>query len=784
MYLNKLINKFFFFISIASFNICVLYAEPVKPVSNIIKTENNVIIIQSGILSRQIQIGEAGITTISLKINDQSILESPSPETTFCLYKAIPNRRPRGIGAGYSQAVEQQATEQDKTDALDVKGSSYVKQSVEWTDSLMVDPSEWEQIFGRPVYIISNPSQEETRLTIRCQSADNLYGGLVVSIFYEIHQGFPGIKKWVSISNNSPQWIKIDRLVIDNLHFDKNFSILTDLTPSENGAVSSVRCFTNKDKSTGMIAASEVPSALRSIGEDGKMGYSGYFEWVLGPAESFVSEPVYIYAFDGESYPTISGVSTGLDRTVEGPFKKYLYEVVGLLSFDAGSLSPVWCSWSNFGALINDGNMREMADIASETGMKTMLLDAGWSEAANTTTFIPIGMSPDKNKFPDFQKICSYIAGNNLKLGLWVTCYRDPELSEDFKILPDGNSLPKIKRDAGLGMSFASGWRYYYANSLVKLRDNYTATYFKQDLTNIKFGDIAEGHDSRTQKESILRGLRGLFETQDIIRNSSPDIIMELTHELYWGTPGTPCDIAALKHAHTFHVPPNDYSGAGHTKQRVSPDWIKNSNFYPDKLREQLIKGCWNARQRFFSYRGLPLQSIEYYGAATVNFNGSLTPQVQQRQICSWLMGAPSVFAGDLASLTEENRRVYKEGFSLLERLNRECGIYQNFQYSGVPEPTDTDWHWWGKLNEKGCGAVIVIRGKEGEDQRRINIPWVQENEKYRVRLCFSGKELGVFTGRQLIDGNIVLKLGKNSQEIIEISIVKKHKSSPKDNRE
>ncbi len=769
-YLNKLISKVFFVVSIALLASCFLFAEPVKPASDIVKTENNVIQIQAGILSRQIRVGETGITTVDMRIDGQSILGIPFQETTFCLYKAFPNRRPRGIDSGYSQAVEQRATEQDKTDALNIKGSSYVKQSVEWTDSLLIGPSEWKRMFGRPVCIISNPSKEKTRLTVRCESTSNLYGDITVSIFYEIHEDFPGIKKWVSISNDSPQWVKIDQLSIDNLSLNKNFSILTDLTPSERGAVSSVRGFTNRDKSTGLIAASEVPSALRCIGEDGRMGYSGYFEWVLGPAESFVSEPVYIYAFNGESYPTISGVSTGLDRTVEGLFKKYLYEVVGLLSFDAGSLSPIWCSWSNFGALINDGNIREMANIASEAGMKTLLLDAGWSEAVNTKTFIPIGMSPDRGKFPDFQGTCNYITGSNLKVGLWVTCYRDPELSEDFKVLPDGYSLPKIKRDAGLGMSFASRWRYYYANSLIKLRDQYNATYFKQDLTNIKFGDIAEGHDSRTQKESILRGLRGLFETQDIIRNSSPDITMELTHELYWDTPGTPCDLAALKHAHTFHVPPNDYSGAGYTKQRVNPDWLKNPGFHPDKLQEQLVNGCWNARQKIFSYRGLPLQSVEYYGAATVNFNGSLTPQVQQRQLCSWLMGAPNVFAGDLVSLSEENRRVYREGFSLLERLNREYGIYQNFQYSGVPEPTDTDWHWWGKLDEDGYGAVVVIRGKEGEGQRRVNIPWVQEKEKYKVRLCFSGIELGVFTGHQLIDGNIILKLGKNSQEIIEIS--------------
>src|SRR3546814_4820565 len=112
-----------------------------------------------------------------------------------------------------------------------------------------------------------------------------------------------------------------------------------------------------------------------------------------------------------------------------------------------------------------------------------------------------------------------------------------------------------------------------------------------------------------------------------------------------------------------------------------------------DSLRARLIEGCWNARQQFFAHRGLPLQSIEYYGAATVNLENSLTPEIQQRQLCSWFMGVPSVFAGDLESLSELNRTTYREGFALLARLNKKYGAYAHFQFSGVPGPTDTDWH-------------------------------------------------------------------------------------------
>ena len=40
----------------------------------------------------------------------------------------------------------------------------------------------------------------------------------------------------------------------------------------------------------------------------------------------------------------------------------------------------------------------------------------------------------------------------------------------------------------------------------------YGVRYFKQDFTNIKFGDAAEGHEGRTRKDSLLRALRERLE--------------------------------------------------------------------------------------------------------------------------------------------------------------------------------------------------------------------------------------------------------------------------------
>ena len=289
--------------------------------------------------------------------------------------------------------------------------------------------------------------------------------------------------------------------------------------------------------------------------------------------------------------------------------------------------APQWCSWTHFKQNLNDGLMREQAEIAARCGFSLMLLDQGWQQGL-------VGTQPDPNKFPDFAATCEHLRSQGLEIGLWVSCYRS-EGSPDLKTMPHACSLPLLARDGGHGMSFASPWRKFYAGDLAELSRRYAVHYFKQDFTNIKFGDAAEGHESRTRKESLLRALRGLLETQDLLRKARPEVTAEITHEIYWGTPGVPCDVAALKHASAYHIPPNDYAGAGPTNGRVRQDRPADV----ERLREELRAGSFNARRRLYEHRGLPLYALEYYAAHAVNIRGSLTPAIQERQICSWLMG-------------------------------------------------------------------------------------------------------------------------------------------------
>lgn len=735
-----------------------------------IKLADDRVEIIAGDLVRTIETKGNRIITSSLRVSGEEVASRPAPDFRVTFYQAEPNQRPVGLQRDAVSPVSFQQVYQNWLKQIRSVGSERAKldvpapgpQAVVWKNPLTIDGESMRDLFQLEAPTVTVPRSGVKRLILRARVLNPAHPLHHVAIdeFYEVYDGYPVIRKWIEVTNNGPNWLKIDRLTIDASAMSADFGSTVSLTPREYGACSSVVAFGNALRSRGLIAASEISSALRSIADDGSMGYADdYLEWVLGPSERFESEPVFHFAYSGEIQKTASGVSTPLDRAVEGPYIQFLERVVGVRATKDDPPAPVWCSWANFKANVTDATMREQADIAARAGFRTFLIDDGWSTPSLGNT------EPVVAKFPDFEATSRYIRSKGLRLGLWISCIRHAD-SQDLAALPEAPSVPQVERSGGIGMSFTSPWPRYFANDLVYMHDRFGATYVKEDFSQIIFGDIAEGHEGRTWKESLLRGLRALMQLNDDLAQRAPGLYSQITHEIYWGTPGPPCDIAALKHCSSYHIPPNTHLGNPSPNQRIA----REGTFDPVKLRKGLIQGCWVARQRYFAHRGLPLYPLEYYCAGTANFKDSLTTAVQDRQVCSWLMSTLSVFAGDLASLTAENVEHYRKRFELVRRLQDTYDIYHHFQYSGVPEPTDTDWHWWGKLNETGHGAVVVIRGSAGDDSRVINIPWVRTDRSYEVSRLLEARKLGKFTGEQLRAGTLTLALPAYGQELLELA--------------
>ncbi|HPT21328.1 MAG TPA: alpha-galactosidase [Bacteroidales bacterium] len=729
------------------------------------------ITVRAGILKRELVLNDSGIVNSTLSLAGEKVAYGMNGDFSFTLWKAFPDVEPEGIGNSSASGVEQSDAVKNNTDALNVEVSSNkTEQSVSWIDSVSLQSRQIFKIFDSRYYSRTSSGNDKDRLTLSFKANKNLkWKGLTLDIVYETYQGYPVIRKWVRLSNSGLGWIKISDLVLDPVRMLDSYSFSAFLTPAVRGMDPCIMALSDSARSQGIIQVSEAPSKVRSMSGSGFAGYNrDYFEWVIGPGESFESEPVFIYAFSGKSYPTMSSVSTALDRCVESEFREFMKKYI-LMPFDTSKIvAPLFCTWTNYSANINDDNMREATTIASDIGFRCFQLDAGWSDTGPLGGWAVSSRNPDQNKFRDLTGLSKLINSKGMKTGLWYSVFINEKQAETSGELRSLCSLPLIRRSGGLGVSFAcQKARDKYVSDIVFLNKTYNARYFKQDLSDICYGDIAYGHESRTRKESYLRGLRGLFDTQDMIHQAVPDIFLQMSHEIYWETPGPAADVAVLKHVDSYHISPNEYWGAGNRSKPVDSGW----NFKPDSLSSKLIQGCLSARTLMYAHRGLPLERLEVFGAVTTNYNGSLSVDIQDRQICSWLVGTPLSFSGDLGSLTQENIERYRSRFAIVNRLQQTYGIYSFFQYSGVPAPTDSGWHWWGKLNEEGCGIVIVLRGSDGDDSRKINIPWVTKNKKYLLKGLLSEKDMGVFTGKQLQNGELVLFLKRFGQEMIEITL-------------
>jgi hypothetical protein len=718
-------------------------------------------VLKSESLERVIRFGDGNIRTVGFSIAGHELLAASGMEFSFTIAREQSGRKPRGLGPEEAAKPPVPSNRVFSGEGVDPARYDDTRPGApKWVNARPVEAADWTALAGAPAASVTKPAQGVTRLAILTPlDKDPLLAGVAVELNYELYDGYPVVRKWAVVRNRGSQWLRLDRMTIDDIHL----APLTrkSLAAAMFGVQPSVVAFEGPGSRFGVIAASEIPSALRTITEQGAMGYTrGLFEWVVGPGEEFTSEPVFYYAYSGPVTAMGAAVSTPLDRTLEGRYMDFLKQRVGIAAETAPMHGPQWMTWAYFYDKIEDKLVRELTAIAARAGFTEMLFDDGWQKGR-------LGTQVDTAKFPDFAATAEFVRSQGMKLGLWVSCYRDTD-APDLADMPGARILPAMMRTPtlpGLAMSFASPWRDYYVTDLVALARRYGVSYFKQDFSAIIFGDLAEGHESRTRRESLLRGLRGLLAAQDALRKAAPDVINEITHEIYWGTPGVPADLAALKSTARFHIPPNEAVGAD------IPRWFRGrTEVSTEEHAASLRRGCWLARQRFFSHRAMPLYALEFYAAATTNYKGSLTPLIQDRQVASWLMGAPVCFSGDLRTLTGEHITHYRKRLDTVRRLEKTYGIYKRFQFSGAPEPTDVDWHWWGKLDPQGHGAVVVLRGSGGPARRAVNVPWVQRNRSYRITGLLSGKPYGALSGAALQDSGISLELPVYGQEIFELA--------------
>ena len=214
--------------------------------------------IDAGILSRDVTFENKSLKT-RVRLNNETITTPESTEFSVMVSDLADNREPTGLTglrADQKGIIKTSGDVGNGTDTLKTEGEKKDRK-LERKNSITITGANAGDYFDSVMPHVSSPSAGVTRHQIRLRSIHKKrLKDVSIHLYYETYDGFPVIRKWIEVTNNSPTWRIIENLTLDGLVYVKEFSQATPLTPAERGAVSSIIAFSNADKSTGVISAS------------------------------------------------------------------------------------------------------------------------------------------------------------------------------------------------------------------------------------------------------------------------------------------------------------------------------------------------------------------------------------------------------------------------------------------------------------------------------------------------------------------------------------------------
>ena len=235
---------------------------------------DNIIRLRAGVLTREIHLDGVSIRTKTLDVDSDNLLACPSRELAMRVRKAQPNRRPVGLRPGEGETIDSIVTFQPDYREDPARWEDLRPNATRWIDPIALSSDDWADMAGSPKSVVHEPMPGVHRLAIQVPLAHGpSFGQLEITLYYELYDGHPVIRKWVKVRNEGDCWLMLDRLTLDDLDFAAPFRYATPLTPAGRGAESSVIAFDDEERSRGVIAVSEVPSALRSIHKTVTLGY-------------------------------------------------------------------------------------------------------------------------------------------------------------------------------------------------------------------------------------------------------------------------------------------------------------------------------------------------------------------------------------------------------------------------------------------------------------------------------------------------------------------------------
>lgn len=642
-----------------------------------------------------------------------------------------------------------------------------------------------------------------------------------ITLFYQVYDLFPVIRKWIKIINKSDIPIIINKISWEKLNLlissKESVSVYEDYFSKEvkSTSISMRDCSIlvhDKEKNMGFIISTEAVGCLKKLevyknNNEIKVmlndDYQTIFEKELKAKEEFTSPECFILLYNNPNFNDV----------IDNEYHNFLRENIIKVKSEIVP-NAIWMSWGqDMRADINRKILLENIDIANEIGVDMIIVDSGWYDRMGDYNHNP-------QRFPNgLEEIADYIHSKGMKFSLWFAIAAVDNESMIYKEHPEWVALDDDGRPICMlynhpVMCLASDFKNYIVDKFNSIIKKYKVDNVKIDIQALRnpymskyqFGCTNIGHYHNNKQQSFWLINEAILDVCQELRKENKKLSVNLTCE----TIGYQfvIDIGQFKYSDMSCCP------------------VIESNL--TSLRKEIFK-----RAR------VVLPDV---------INSSFCMTSDKNKAYSIATGALTIMqiAGDLRKLTEDEKNIYKYWFNWIKKQREFEDFYKYYKTSDIFEIPDTldvpnlndcikdgyyranftltpdgklDWRdcknylrnmsyedalklvkssahidlsrvkdyfdqsilrkrWDGvaKVNDQGEGPIFFFRPENSDIRvKNFKIKWVNENKMYSIFDVNLNKNLVKISGKDLIKYGVDIIINeKPGVKVIELKIINK----------
>jgi alpha-galactosidase len=529
---------------------------------------------------------------------------------------------------------------------------------------------------------------------------------LSVTVHYELAQGSPAVRQYLSITNTGAAPIVLRHMTVAAAAIAPGPE--RDLVafggygeePRETyftGRVNDIAVLLENAKTgVGFAVLSEVPGYLKRI----ELGQIGWTQWV----------PAFAAMYDTDLFPflrtlqpqetfTTAAVSVLLYKrgTSADPHWRIPEYVRDHIALDRESSPPDWVynTWEPFRKEINAALMNDLLPRAAANGFNLLTLDDGWEVRYGDNDV-------DLKKFPQgLDPIFARADGLGIKRGMWSPIALIDTRAHDFLEHPEwacreqDGSLRISNGGSGVVMSLASPYKFAAIERISDLVRRYKLDYIKLDLTTVfnTYGEEPGCFEQRPEYKTPQESSERIYEALNFIalalHKSFPDLLIDYSFEM-WGE----------KHL-------IDY-GLLHV---ADLDWISN-------IADQTTGSAGPRQERTLLYQramAIPTETM------LIGNMQAETPSWQEHVATQFAAGP--LFLGDLRKENDADSQHIRDWITHYLQVRKSIEITDSFFPLGSwRHPRADAWDGFARLARSGEGLIVLFRNDSHASAAELSI--------------------------------------------------------------